>query len=53
MKKPVMQVLGIADFAERVTGESGESLRKNGGESCFETVEDHERSQRAEIQCRL
>jgi predicted transcriptional regulator len=34
-----MQVLGIADFIERLTGDSGELWRKYGTESCFETLE--------------
>ena len=42
VKKPVMQVRGIADFVERVTGDSGELWRKHGGESCFETFEDYQ-----------
>ena len=41
VKKPVMQVKGIADFVERVTGDSGELWRKHGAESCFETPEDY------------
>jgi predicted transcriptional regulator len=41
VKKPVMQVRGIADFVERVTGDSGELWRKHGAESCFETPEDY------------
>jgi predicted transcriptional regulator len=41
VKKPVMQVRGIADFIERVTGDSGELWRKYGAESCFETLEDY------------
>jgi predicted transcriptional regulator len=41
VKKPVMQVRGIADFIERVTGDSGELWRKFGAESCFETFEDY------------
>ena len=41
VKKPVMQVLGIADFIERVTGDSGELWRKYGVESCFETFEEY------------
>jgi predicted transcriptional regulator len=41
VKKPVMQVLGIADFIERVTGDSGELWRKHGAESCFETFEEY------------
>ena len=41
VKKPVMQVLGIADFTERLTGDSGELWRKYGAESCFETFEEY------------
>jgi len=41
VKKPVMQVLGIADFIERLTGDSGELWRKHGAESCFETFEEY------------
>jgi predicted transcriptional regulator len=41
VKKPVMQVRGIADFVERVAGDSGELWRKHGSESCFETSEDY------------
>jgi predicted transcriptional regulator len=41
VKKPVMQVLGIADFIERLTGDSGELWRKYGAESCFETFEEY------------
>jgi predicted transcriptional regulator len=41
VKKPVMQVLGIADFIERLTGNSGELWRKYGAESCFETFEEY------------
>ena len=41
VKKPVMQVQGIADFMERLTGESGELWRKYGSESCFETFEEY------------
>ena len=41
VKKPVMQVLGIADFVERLTGDSGELWRKHGAESCFETFEEY------------
>jgi hypothetical protein len=42
VKKPVMQVRGIADFVERVTGDNGELWRKHGKESCFETFEDYQ-----------
>ena len=41
VKKPVMQVQGIADFIERLTGDSGELWRKYGSESCFENFEDY------------
>jgi predicted transcriptional regulator len=41
VKKPVMQVLGIADFTERLTGDSGELWRNYGAESCFETFEEY------------
>ncbi len=41
VKKPVMQVRGIADFVERLTGDSSELWRKYGAESCFETFEDY------------
>jgi predicted transcriptional regulator len=41
VKKPVMQVLGIADFTERLTGDSRELWRKYGAESCFVTFEEH------------
>ena len=41
VKKPVKQIRGIADFIERLTGESGELWRKYGAESCFETFEEY------------
>ena len=41
VKKPVMQVVGIADLVERLTGDSGELWRKHGAESCFETFEEY------------
>jgi predicted transcriptional regulator len=41
VKKPVMQVQGIADFMERLTGDSGELWGKYGSESCFETFEEY------------
>lgn len=37
VKKPVMQVRGVADFIERLTGNSKELWRKYGAESCFES----------------
>ena len=42
VKRPVMQVRGIADFVERLTGDSGELWRKHGRESCFETFEEYD-----------
>jgi predicted transcriptional regulator len=41
VKKPVMQVRGVADFIERLTGDSGELWRKYGAESCFESFEEY------------
>jgi predicted transcriptional regulator len=41
VKKPVMQIKAIADFVERLTGDSGELWGKYGGESCFETFEEY------------
>ena len=41
VKKPVMQVLGVADFIERLTGDSSELWRKYGAESCFESFEEY------------
>ncbi len=37
VKKPVMQVRGVADFIERVTGNSEELWSQYGAESCFES----------------
>jgi predicted transcriptional regulator len=37
VKKPVMQVRGVADFIERLTGNGEELWRKYGAESCFES----------------
>ena len=41
VKKPVMQIRGIADFIERLTGDREELWRKYGAESCFETFEEY------------
>ena len=41
VKKPIMQIRGIADFIERLTGDSNELWRKHGAESCFETFEEY------------
>jgi len=37
VKKPIMQVLGVADFIERLTGNGEELWKKYGAESCFES----------------
>jgi predicted transcriptional regulator len=37
VKKPVMQVRGVADFIERLTGNSKALWEKYGAESCFES----------------
>jgi predicted transcriptional regulator len=41
VKKPIMQVRGVADFIERLTGNCEELWRKYGAESCFETLEEY------------
>jgi len=41
VKKPVMQIRGVADFTERVTGDSEKLWREYGAESCFETFEEY------------
>jgi predicted transcriptional regulator len=41
VKKPVMQVLGAADFIERLTGPGEELWSKYGGETCFESFEEY------------
>ena len=41
VKRPVMQVLGTADFLERVTGDREELWRKYGAESCFESFDEY------------
>ncbi len=35
------QVLGVADFAERLTGDAMELWEKFGGESCFASVDEY------------
>lgn len=40
VKKPVMQIRGIADFIERLTGNHEELWKKYGAESCFESFEE-------------
>ncbi len=40
VKKPVMQIRGVADFIERLTGNHKELWEKYGAESCFESFEE-------------
>ena len=42
VKRPIMQVLGTADFLERVTGDREELWRKYGAESCFESSDEYD-----------
>jgi predicted transcriptional regulator len=41
VKKPVMQVRGIADFVERLTGPIEELWTKYGAETCFESFDEY------------
>jgi predicted transcriptional regulator len=41
VKKPIMKVLGRADFIERLTGDREELWRKYGAESCFESLDEY------------
>lgn len=41
VKKPIMQVRGVADFIERLTGNAEELWRKYGAESCFESYDEY------------
>jgi predicted transcriptional regulator len=41
VKKPIMQVRGVADFIERLTGNGEELWRKYGAESCFESSDEY------------
>jgi hypothetical protein len=41
IKKPVMEIRGVADFIEWLTGKRGELWRKYGAERCFESFEEH------------
>jgi predicted transcriptional regulator len=41
VKKPIMQVRGVADFIERLTGDRGELWIKYGAESCFESFDEY------------
>ena len=42
IKKPVMQIRGIADFVERLKGDSEEMWARYGRESCFESEEEYD-----------
>ena len=41
VKKPIMQVRGVAGFIERLTGDREELWRKYGAESCFESFDEY------------
>lgn len=41
VKRPAMQIRGIADFVERVTGDYKELWSKYGGETCLKSFEDY------------
>jgi predicted transcriptional regulator len=41
VKKPIMQIRGVADFIERLTGDREELWRKYGAESCFESFDEY------------
>jgi predicted transcriptional regulator len=41
VKRPIMQVKGVADFIERLTGDREELWRKYGAESCFESFDEY------------
>jgi predicted transcriptional regulator len=41
VKKPVMQIRGVADFIERLTGDREELWRKYGAESCFKSFKEY------------
>ena len=41
VKKPVMQIRGVADFFERQTGERVELWRRMGKESCFQNFDEY------------
>jgi hypothetical protein len=49
VKKPVVQVQGIADFIERLTGDGGELWRKYGAKAVSKLSRSTARSQRAEL----
>ncbi len=41
VKKPIMQIRGVADFFERQTGEREELWRRLGRESCFQSFDEY------------
>jgi predicted transcriptional regulator len=41
VKKPIMRVLGTADFIERLTGPAEELWAEHGGETCFQSLEEY------------
>jgi len=41
VKKPVMQILGIADFVERLTGSTSELWAMYGTETCFASFDEY------------
>ena len=41
VKKPIMQILGAADFVERLTGNREDLWKKYGAESCFESSDEY------------
>ena len=41
VKKPIMQILGAADFVERLTGDREDLWKKYGAESCFESHDEY------------
>jgi hypothetical protein len=42
VKKPCMQVRGVADFIERQTGDCTDLWMKHGSETCFESFEEYQ-----------
>ncbi|MEM2099117.1 MAG: hypothetical protein QXU99_05170 [Candidatus Bathyarchaeia archaeon] len=41
VKKPIMQICGVADFVERLVGNSNELWQKCGAETCFESFDEY------------
>ena len=41
VKRPIMQIRGMADFIERLTGDREELWKKYGAESCFESFDEY------------